>query len=89
MPRNNLDAVQVTVTGAATLLIGYNPNRVGVLVTNMGTTDIFIGNADVTAATGSLLPGTKGAALSLPFYGAVYGITSGGSQSVSVLEIYT
>jgi hypothetical protein len=90
MPRNNLGTSQVTVTGAATLLVGYNPNRVGVLVTMLGTTtDVWIGDSDaVTPSTGSLLPNVKGAALSLPFYGAVYGITTGGSQGVSVLEIY-
>ncbi len=88
MPRNNLGAVQVSVGASPTLLIGYNPNRVGVLVTQFGTTDVFIGNDDVTTSTGSLLPGTKGAALSLPFFGAVYGVTSGGSQTVSVLEIF-
>ncbi len=88
MPRNNLDAVQISVGNTPTLLIGYNPNRVGVLVTSFGGTDVFIGNEDVTASDGSLLPGVKGAALSLPFYGAVYGVTAGGSQTVSVLEIF-
>lgn len=79
---------QVSVTGSATLIIGYNPNRVGVLITQLGTTDVWIGNSDVTTTTGSYLPGTAGAALSLPFYGEVYGITAGGSQGVSVLEIF-
>lgn len=88
MPRNNLSAVQVTVQANATILITFNPNRVGVLITNLGTTDVFIGNSDVTAVTGQLLPGVKGAALSLPFYGDVFGITAGGPQGVSVLEIF-
>jgi hypothetical protein len=70
-----------------TLLIAANQFRVGVLVTNLGTTDVWVGNFDVSSTTGSLLPGSRGAALSLPFLGDVYGVT-GGSQTVSVLEVY-
>lgn len=89
MPRNNLGATQVTVGATVTILITANQNRVGVLITMLGTTaDVWIGNSDVTPSTGSLLPATKGAALSLPFFGDVFGITTGGSQGVSVLEIF-
>jgi hypothetical protein len=88
MPRNNMATSQVTVTGTAAVLAGLNPGRVGVLVTNLGTTDVWVGGPNVTPSTGSLLPGVYGASLSLPFYGAVYGITTGGSQGVSVLEIF-
>lgn len=88
MPRNNLGTQQEVVASTPTLLIAANLARVGVMITNLGTVDVFIGNANVTAATGSLLPGTKGAAMSLPFLGAVYAITGGGTQSVCVLEVY-
>lgn len=78
---------QISVTGTATKLVSTNPNRSGFQVINLGTTDIYIGeNATVTTSTGHLLVGTKGASISFATTGQVYGITGGGTQSVSILE---
>ena len=87
MPRNNLDVAQIAIGAGPTTIITANPNRVGILITNLGTTDIFIGNKDVTVTTGSLLPGIRGAALSLPFLGDTFGVAAM-SGSVSILEVY-
>ena len=77
---------QVSVTGTATQIVGQYSSRSGIVITNLGTTDVYIGeNAGVTTSTGHLLPGTKGASLSFSTTGAIYGITGGSSQTVSWL----
>jgi hypothetical protein len=78
---------QVAVTGTATLIVAANASRSGIQIENLGTTDVWIGeNSSVTTSTGHLLVGTKGASVSFSTTGAIYGITSGASQSVSWLQ---
>jgi hypothetical protein len=78
---------QVTITGTATQIVAAFSSRSGIVITNLGTTDVYIGeNANVTTSTGHLLPGTKGASLSFSTTGAIYGITGGSSQAVSYLQ---
>jgi hypothetical protein len=78
---------QVAVTGTATQIVAANAARSGISIENLGTTDVWLGeNSAVTTSTGHLLLGTKGASVSFSTTGAVWGITSGASQSVSVLE---
>lgn len=78
---------QVTVTSAATLISVANPSRSGIQIVNLGSNDVFIiENTSGTTSTGHLLPGTKGASISFSTTGAVYGITGGASQNISVLE---
>lgn len=87
-PRN-IAAAQVTVTGTATLVANNRANRQAVTVENHGTTEMFCGAASsVTTATGFRLPGVDGASLTVPTTAAVWCITGGGSQAVSVLESY-
>jgi len=78
---------QVTVTGAATLIAAKNPSRSGIVITNLGTTDVYlIENTNGTTSTGHLLVGTKGASLGFSTTNAIYGITTGASASCSYLE---
>lgn len=78
---------QVTVTGTATLIVAANHSRSGLVVTNNGTTDVYIiENVAGTTATGQLLPGSKGASLGFSTTNAVYGITGGGSAVLSWLQ---
>ena len=78
---------QVSVLGTATQIVAAYPSRSGIVITNLGTTDVYLGeNANVTTATGHLLPGTKGASVSFATTGAIYGITSGSAQTVSYLQ---
>lgn len=78
---------QVAITGTATLVVAANSSRSGLELTNLGTTDVYYGeNSSVTTATGDLLLGTKGAAKAFSTTGAVYAVTSGASQTISVLE---
>lgn len=79
---------QVSVAATATLIVNKNRGRKSVLITNLGTVDIYLGDsASVTTATGQLLPGTKGASISIPATSTVYGISSGAAQSVSFLDV--
>jgi hypothetical protein len=79
---------QVSVTNANTLIVASRSTRSGVLITNLGTTDVYIGNTGVTTSTGTLLLGTKGTALFIPTTAAIYGIVASGTQSVCYLEVY-
>lgn len=77
---------QVSVTSAATQIVAKDAARSGITITNLGTTDCYLGeNSTVTTGIGHLLPGTKGASVSFSTTGAIYGITGGASQTVSYL----
>lgn len=84
---DGFSTAQVTVTNTATAIAFGNTGAQGVLITNLGTTDVWIGGPSVTTSTGTLLPGVRGAALSIPCIDTVYGIVASGSQAVSVLVI--
>jgi len=76
---------QVTVTGSVTLISAAYPSRSGIVLVNTGGTTVYIGeNANVTISTGCpLLASTS---LSFSTTGAIYGITSGGSDVVGFLQ---
>ena len=78
---------QVSVGTGSTLIVAARADRASVTITNLGTVDIYIGNTGVTAGTGTLLVGTKGAAITIPTTAAVYGIGAS-AQSVSFMENY-
>ena len=84
----NLVTSQVSVTNAAALLYTPQASSIGVMITNLGTTDVWLGPAGVTTGNGQLLPGVRGAAISLPTTAPIFGITGGASQSVCITEIY-
>lgn len=78
---------QATITGTATQIVPANASRSGIIITNLGTTDVYIiENNTGTTSTGDLLVGTKGATKAFTTTGAIWGITSGGSQTVSWLQ---
>lgn len=78
---------QVSVGTASTQIVAARAGRGSVKITNLGTTDVFIGVSGVTSTTGDLLPGTKGASITIPTNAAVFGV-AGTAQSVSVMEVY-
>ena len=80
--------VTVDTTSGGKLIAARYPGRNAITITNLGTTDIYIGNSGVTTATGTLLPGVKGASLTIPTQDAVYGIVGSSSQAVSTLETF-
>jgi hypothetical protein len=79
---------QVTIGTTATSLLAARAGRFGVLITNLGTTAVFLGIAGVTTVNGALLPGVVGASKTIPVTGAVFGIVASGSQIVSVEEYF-
>jgi hypothetical protein len=79
---------QISVGAVATLIVAQNTGRKTVVITNLGTTAVYLGaNSGVTSSTGQILPGVVGASISIPQTGPVWGITAGGSQSVSFLDV--
>lgn len=81
-----LNTAQVSVANVATLILASNANRKKLLLVNNGSTSVYIGNSGVTTTTGQLLLGMAGYPLPIYFTGAVYGISSSGSQTISYHE---
>lgn len=79
---------QVSVATTSTQVVAARALRGSVKITNLGTTDVFIGVTGVTTTTGDLLPGTKGASITVPTNAAVFAVASGAAQTVSVMEVY-
>jgi len=78
---------QATVTGTATLIVAANRDRSGITITNTGSTIVYlIENTSGTTATGHYLAGSAGASMSFATTEAIYGITSGGSATVTYLQ---
>lgn len=86
---SSIATAQVSVTGSATLIAAARSTRVSVMVTQLASgTDIYIGASGVATNTGTLLPGIKGASITIPTTAAIYGIVASGSANVSVIESY-
>lgn len=81
--------VAVSVTSSATLLRAANANRKALLIYNNGVADMYIGLADVTAASG--IPVKAGGYITIipPFITpqAIYGRTASVTVDVRVWEI--
>jgi hypothetical protein len=85
----NFTPAQVSVGTTATQIVASRSGRQLVTVVQSGTTDVYLGSANtVTTSNGLLLPGTKGASVTLPYAGAVYGIVASGTQTVTAAETY-
>lgn len=80
---------QVSVTSAGVLIVAARATREDVVVVNLGTTDVYLGDVSVTTSTGVLLVGIKGAAVTIATTAAVYGVVASTSQAVSFLETYS
>jgi hypothetical protein len=81
--------VSVDNTAGGILLMAARAGRAGVNVTQLGTIDVWLGQAGVTTATGALLVGVKGASRFIPSATDIYGILGvAGPQLVSVEEFY-
>ncbi len=80
--------VSVASTANGTQLTAANSSRSGIQITNLSSTDIYVGEqaTGLTTSNGHLLLGTKGASISFSTTSAVYAIASTGSATVSILE---
>ncbi len=84
---DTLDYGQVSVGTTATQILGKEPERIEVLVSNQSGTSVFLGDdASVTTSNGLELP--SGQILRLEFYtGPLYGIVATGTATVGYLEV--
>ena len=89
---------QVNVLSTPTLIVSQNTGRKAVVITNLGTTAIYIGfgsnissatgpNGILTTTNGQILPGVVGASISVPSTSAIWGISSGSTQAVSFMDV--
>lgn len=89
----DINETTVTVGATPTQLLQNNPNRIGVLISNLGSNTIYIGfNSAVSQTTGAAVGGSNS-------YGAKwrddfntvgyarYAVSPGGSSTVYVAEI--
>ena len=79
---------QVVVGATATLISAARDGTDDVTIVNFGTTQVFIGNANVTVSNGFPIPGVVGASLTIPATTAIYGIVASGTQPVAVLSTF-
>jgi len=79
---------QVSVLGAATLILAANPNRVDLAIYNNTVATVWIGFENtVTALTGFPIDINNGGIAIDTYWGPVYGITGGAAITVGVIEI--
>lgn len=74
----------VTVTSLATLLAAENPKRVAILMQNLGSVDVYLGDSNVTIATGIRLAAGQTYSDNHTVR-AWYGITASATADVRVL----
>jgi hypothetical protein len=77
---------QVVVGTTPTLICASSGDEV--TIENMGTTQVFIGNANVGTGSGFPLPGVVGASITIPVTTPIYGIVASGSANVAVLSTF-
>jgi hypothetical protein len=86
---NGFRTAQVSVGTTATLLCAARADRRAVTIEDLGSTDVYIGDANVTTGNGILLPGGAGSSITIPTTAAIYGIVGTGTQTVGVAETYS
>ena len=79
---------QVSVATSVTRIVGANPYRKSIKITNVtGTQLIYIGFSNaVSSTTGDYLHSSAGSNTTLAVYGEIWGIAAVSAQTVSVLE---
>lgn len=85
----NLGTTQVSVSNVNATLIETNRARASVTIENLGTNQVCLGSTNaVTLSTGLCLPGTVGAAVTIPYNGPVWGLAATGATTVAVMDLY-
>lgn len=77
-------AIDTTVGG--TLLIAARTGRRGVLLTNLGTQIVYVGQGTITSANAPLYP--NGSSKWYPITGQLKALSASGSQNIGVEEVY-
>lgn len=82
----------VTITDSATLIVGPNPDRISIIITNNSSSDIYLGeDSSVTASNGSVLKATTGSFAedsggTKCYVGPYYGIVGSGTANLRYWE---
>jgi hypothetical protein len=84
--QQDFKTAQVSVGTAATLLLPSQDGRDEVMIQNRSTTDVALGDANVTTANGFILPGVVGATVTIPATTALYGRVAAGTANVCILS---
>lgn len=84
----NFATSQVAVAATATSIIAARSARRSLIITNNSVIPIFIGVSGVSVTTGILLPGIIGAFIVIDTTAAVFGISSSGTNTVTVGEVF-
>ena len=91
IPRGTAAAPEAkSVTSSATLLSAVNTSRKALLIVNNGTSDLYVGLSDVTAASGVPVKASGGTlTIAPPFITgqAIYGRTASATIDVRVWEV--
>lgn len=77
----------ITVTTAATLLVGATPSPKTVVISGHGNNDVYIGGPNVSAANGTNVKTSAQWSLRLGQDDALYAISGTGTHDVQVLTI--
>lgn len=80
------DGRAVSVGTTATLLSDADSGWIERLFTNVGSASVYIGNENVTTATGTPIA-AGGSFAEAIFSGRVYGIVASGTEEVRVMEV--
>lgn len=84
----DFETAQVVIGTTPTLIAAARPGSDDITIENLGTTQVFLGNASVSTTTGFQLPGVAGASVTLPVTVALFGIVASGTQAVAVLRTF-
>lgn len=80
--------VSIDTTSGGVEIVASRATRRSITIVNHGTTDVFLGTGTVASNDGILLPGIKGAAITMNVIESINGIVSSGSQTISYVEEY-
>jgi hypothetical protein len=83
----SLSTGQVSAGTTESQVVAASSVREAVLIVNHGSVDVYLGATGIDSSTGLLLPGVKGASVTLPTQTAVYCRTASGNQTISFAEL--
>lgn len=79
---------QAALSTTAAQVVAARATRRAVTIINLSGIDVYVGNTGVTTATGQLLLGIRGSAITIETVTAVFAVAASGTPSVSYLEEY-
>ena len=75
---------QVSIGATASQIVPANPDRSGIIITNLGANTVYIGEANVTTTTGQAIQANSSIAFSTTL--AIYGVAATGSNICTWLQ---